>query len=112
MPIDLSHIGSYQVFLPLLSIVMSIITLIIGLDCIWRVEKRLKTFLIVLTGAVIVTALRKITGLLGLDQSASWHAALLYSDLLVATLVLSAYFEIYRIIRSLNNEKPSRDGRR
>lgn len=99
---------SLNFILPFLSLILSAVAIIIGLNCIWRVEKKLDWFLKLLTGATLVTAVRKSIGLVGLDQSGRWPEFLLYFDLIASILLLFAFLEMYRIIRQLSNENKNR----
>lgn len=97
--------ANYPVILPFIIIILMGIAVIIGLNCIWRVEKRLKTFMILLTLGSTVILVRKVSLLLGYGQSAGWAAAVQYFDLAVSILFLGGFVEMYRIIRRLDREE-------
>lgn len=99
---------SYERVLPVIPLLLLLPAIIIGFNCIWRVEKRLDTFLKLLTGGLIFGAVRKLIVVVGyrqLDQS--WANYVQYLDIAASGMVLLALIEMYRIIRTLSREKRS-----
>ncbi len=93
------------IFLPLVSIVLLAAAIIIGLDCVWRLSKRMDVFMKFLTVAVIARIVMEIITLLVPEALALRHAI----NILSALLLLIAMIEMYRIIRTWDNENPPKD---
>jgi hypothetical protein len=91
-------------FFPLLSIVLLAVAIIVGLDCVWRVEKRLDTFMKLLTAGVIFRIFQEITDLVAPDA----RAVLIVLNIFSSLLILMAMIEMYRIIRTWDNEDEGR----
>jgi hypothetical protein len=89
--------------LPFIASVIALATLIIGLDCIWRMEKRLRTFMITLTLGVSLLIVRKVMLMLGFDASPSWYATAQLLDIGLITFFFLAFVEMYRIVRFLDH---------
>jgi len=93
-------IPSARLFFPLISVVLLAAAVIMGLDCVWRVEKRLRTFMRLLTAAIVFLALRQALGLLAPAGS----APVIIMDIVSSLLLLFSLIEMYRIIRTWDNE--------
>lgn len=87
-------------FFPLLSIVLLAVAIVIGLDCVWRVEKRLDTFMKLLTVGIIFRIFQEITALVASDA----QTVLVILNISSSLLLLMAMIEMYRIIRTWDNE--------
>jgi cytochrome c biogenesis factor len=98
--------GGNDFFGPLLAIVLLAAALIVGLDCVWRVEKRLDTFMKLLIVAISVLLVANIIQLLGGDMSMLVENLMHYLQALAALMFLLSVGEMYKIIRSLDNENP------
>lgn len=96
----------FQGLLPTIPLVFLLVAVVIGFDCVWRVEKRLDTFMKLLTIGTIFLAANKIIEALGADKAFGWGLFMQIMDIISAALLMFAFIEMYRIIRSLNNEKP------
>jgi hypothetical protein len=95
----------FHVALPFVALIIAFVTVIIGLDCIWRMEKRLRTFMIILTMGVALLILRKVMLVLGFDASPSWYTMAQVLDIGLITFFFLAFVEMYRIVRFLDHEK-------
>ncbi len=91
--------------LPFIALVIGFATLIIGLDCIWRMEKRLRTFMLTLTIGVVMLVVRKIMLILGFDSSPYWYNLAQLLDIALIIFFFLAFAEMYRIVRFLDHEK-------
>jgi hypothetical protein len=83
-----------------------IATIIVGMDCIWRVERRLKLYLLLLTGAVVIFATLHALGIVMAIAQFSVHE--LFFDAakaLAGLLIFISFLEMYRIIRLLDKER-------
>jgi hypothetical protein len=101
-----TQLRSLAVFLPILSLAISLISIVAVLNVFWRVKHRLRYFAGFMMGAIIVTALRKTLGLLGFTNAESWASSLMVFDIAASSLFMIASIEFYRIIRVLDNENP------
>src|SRR5438132_997513 len=106
MDIQPISVTAYNFYLPLVAIVLLAASLIVALDCAWRVEKRLHTFMKLLAAAVAVLLAKKVLEITGFSASNSFRNFFEYLDILSAVFVLSSMVEIYRIIRFLDGEAP------
>lgn len=97
--------NTYNIFLPILSLIISSITVIFGLWCIWRTEKRLDLFMKILTLAIFLGGVRKALAILGFDQLASWKQILLYFEIINGSLTLLAFVEMARLISAVSKAK-------
>ena len=98
--IIVSYPPSYM-FFPLLSIVLLAITIIVGLDCVWRVEKRLETFMKLLTAGVIFRIFQEIFVLIAPDL----RTVSVVLNSVSSLFLLIGMIEMYRIIRTWDNEE-------
>lgn len=99
----------YNFYLPLLAIVLLAAALVLALDCIWRVEKRLATFMKLFLGAVsffLAKKILEIAGFSGIDFFSNFFG---YLDLGSALFLLCAAMEMYKIIRRLDGENPQKN---
>jgi len=87
-----------------ISLALVLVALIIGLCCIWRVERRLKIFLIILTVAVGLLGLEKLLDIIISAQSQSFVNLLELIDLVRSLLFVAAFGEMFRIITGLSKE--------
>ncbi len=95
----------YQRFLPALPLVLMIGAIIIGFDCIWRVEKRLDTFMKLLTVGMIFNAIRKLVVVFGYTDFTPLLSYTQYLDVAANGFFFAAFVEMYRIIRVLTHEE-------
>src|SRR5688500_15218365 len=105
MEFGFNTLTDLKVFLPFISLVLSIVTVIVGLDIIWRVEHDLDKFIKWLTLAVGLSVAIKLLSLLGLSEALNWVSILLFFDLAIAVSVLAAFLKLYKMVRLLDNEK-------
>jgi putative Mn2+ efflux pump MntP len=103
---NLFSFSSYDFFGPLLAIVLLAAAVIVGLDCVWRVEKRLDTFMKLLIVGISVLLVANIIQLLGGEMSILVENLMHYLQALAALMLLLSVGEMYKIIRSLDNENP------
>jgi hypothetical protein len=99
---------SYSFLIPLISILFSFVALVLCLICIWRAEKRLKTFLIMGFVVIALRTARRILEILGLNQSENWTSILTISDLLIGLFFMASFIEMFRIIAAINKQKKGR----
>lgn len=97
--------SSQTIFFEFISLIITSLTVIVGLNCIWRVEHRLKTAMSLFTAGVATNAIRKAVGLTGWEQALVWNVMLLIFDLIVSLFFVLAFVEMYKIIRTLDNEQ-------
>ncbi len=95
-------IPATHLFLPLVSIVLLAAAIIIGLDCVWRTHHRLDTFMKLLTAALIIQVVEEI---LAIFIPAS-EVVLIGFNILASLLFLLSLIEMYKIIRTWDNEAP------
>jgi hypothetical protein len=95
----------HSVLLPFLGLAFSLISLIVVLNCLWRSQKHLKTFLKLCVVAVGVFALRKISGILGLASGDFWQIVSQILDVLNSLFFMFGALELYKIIKGLDNEE-------
>lgn len=103
MEIDL-FVNYFDRLLPAISLVLMVAAIIIGFNCIWRVQKHLKLFMILLTLGMFVNSLRKLIIIFGYSSVNTVLTFTQYIDIVAMILFLAAFIEIYRIIRSLDGE--------
>ena len=94
----------YERFLPAVPLVLLVLTIIIGFNCIWRVQKHLKVFMKLLTIGMFVISLHELVLLFGYTDINSVLVYTHYLYIIAAILFLAAFIEMYRIIRSLDGE--------
>lgn len=78
--------------------------LVMALNIVWRVEKRLDIFMKLFTIVIVLANTRFILYLLGLDASDSWP---LIVSLLNSAIAVGAFFtvlEMYRIVKSASRK--------
>jgi hypothetical protein len=105
MSLGFTNFASMQMLLPLITVGIYVIAIIIGLDCIWRVEKNLDLFLKFYVGGLIILGLRMLAGALGFIESTYWTLLVPLVDALAGIMFLVSLLVMYKIIRSLNFEK-------
>jgi hypothetical protein len=103
MEIDL-FVNYFDRLLPAIPLVLMAAAIIIGFNCIWRVQKHLKLFMILLTLGMFVNSLRKLIIIFGYSSVNTVLTFTQYIDIVAMILFLAAFIEIYRIIRSLDGE--------
>jgi hypothetical protein len=106
MSLGVTNMFSLEFLIPIGTIAVYIVAIIIGLDCVWRVEKRIDLFLKIIVVIMIVNLARIALGMLGLSESPQWALILSATDFLKGILFASAMIVMYKIIRSRNSEKP------
>jgi hypothetical protein len=94
----------YARLLPAIPLVLMVAAIIIGFDCIWRVQKHLKLFMVLLTIGMIVNSFRKLVVIVGYTDVNSVLVTTQYLDIIGIVFFLAAFIEMYRIIRSLDGE--------
>ena len=97
-----------QVVLPFFSLIITFIALIVGLDVIWRVQKHLKIFMLSLTLTVLILVLSEAGLILGMDGNSYWRVAVECMDVLTGLLFVSAFLQMYKIIRVIESENISK----
>lgn len=97
-------VGSFAVFVPFITLIFTTASLIILLDCIWRVEYRLNTAFKLLAVSLVIVLIRRASGFLGLDQSPDWVNILAVFDFCASLFSLLGFIEFVRIVRSLTRE--------
>ena len=103
-----TNLVSLQALLPIITLAIYIVAIIIGLDCVWRVEKRLGVCLKLFVAGLAILTLRMIAGIIGLAEASFWLTIVWATDALAGILFLSALLIMYKIIRSLNYEQKRR----
>ena len=103
MEIDL-FVNYFDRLLPAIPLVLMVAAIIIGFNCIWRVQKHLKLFMILLTLGMFVNSLRKLIIIFGYSSVNTVLTYTQYIDIVAMVIFLAAFIEIYRIIRSLDGE--------
>src|SRR3989338_8424492 len=89
--------------LPAIPLFLMLAAIILGFNCVWRVERRLDTFLKLLTAGIVFTAIRKLVVVIGYhDLTQQWTNFVQYLDIIGNGLILFAMLEMYRIITILN----------
>jgi hypothetical protein len=106
MDIQPVSLTAYNFFLPLVAIITLCLAVIVALDCAWRVEKRLKTFMKLATAALFILLAKKILEITGFQESDFFKNFFQYLDIAVSLFLLASMVEMYKIIRSLDNENP------
>ena len=94
-----------RLILPFIVVVFGLATVIIGLDCVWRMEKRLRSFMRILTLAAATFLVKKIMLIMGFDSSSAWYNIAQSLDIATAVFLFFAFVEMYKIVRFLDNEK-------
>ena len=103
MPQDtIVSIPPIHLFFPLVSIVLLTIAIIVGFDCVWRVEKRLDTFMKLLTTGIIFRVLAEIMSLF--LPVGEWIPVC--GNIASSFFILLAVIEMYKIIKTWDNENP------
>lgn len=97
--------NSARLFLPFISLIVGIVTLILCFDCIWRADKRLKKFIMFVAAAIIVHIIRKIFLILGYNNDPSWYFFAQYVDIGIIGFLFLAMMQMYRMIRVIDHER-------
>lgn len=103
MEIDL-FVDYYARLLPIIPLVLMVFAIIIGFSIIWRVQKHLKLFMILLTIGMFINSLRKLVVIVGYTDVNTVLTTTQYLDIVAMITFLAAFIEMYRIIRSLDGE--------
>jgi hypothetical protein len=93
-----------QIILPFFSLTIAFVSLILGLDVIWRVQKHLKTFMFLLTMTLVLLVISESGLILGMDSNSYWHIATECINVITGFLFLFAFLQMYKITRVLDNE--------
>jgi hypothetical protein len=110
MPTDnIVNISTFGVLLPFITLIFSVASIVILLDCVWRVEKRLGTAFKLLAASVIIVTIRRALGILGLNESMHWANILTLFDLVSSIFALFGFIEFGKIIRTLTRENQKRE---
>ncbi len=91
--------------LSLINITVYIAVIIIALNCIWRVEAQFDRFLKYLTLSLCLVPARLILGVLDLERDPIWMFVIRCFGFLSGLLLIIAFSDLLRSIKSVNNEK-------
>ena len=83
--------------------------IVVGFDCIWRVEKHLATFVKLLTISLLPLGLRSVAMLFGMGTMPDWNYIDSGLGILSSILILASLIELLRIVRSLDSEELPND---
>ena len=86
------------------NIAIYIVVIVFALNCIWRVEKRLDRFLKIITIAIALIPFRLVLGILGLEQDPNWAVAVRGVGFLIGILLIVAFADLLRVIKTMNKE--------
>ena len=98
------NITLFGIVIPFITLFLTVLSLVILLECVWRVEKRLGTAFKLLAASVIIIVIRKALGMLGIGQSVVSNDILISMDMLSGIFSLLGFIEFGRIIRTLTYE--------
>ena len=102
---SLTIVQTLEKALSLVNIAVYIAVVVIALNCIWRVEKQLDRFLKLIILAIALVPFRLVLGVLGLEQDRNWSLAIRSLGFLVGLLLIVAFIDLLRVIKSMNQEK-------
>lgn len=101
---SLTIVQTIEKLLSLTNIAIYIAVILLALNCIWRVEKRFDRFLKIITLAIAIIPFRLVLGILGLEQNPNWALAVRSIGFLVGVLLIVAFIDLLRVIKSMNHE--------
>ena len=102
---SLTIVQTLEKALSLVNIAVYIAVVVIALNCIWRVEKQLDRFLKLIILAIALVPFRLVLGVLGLEQDPNWSLAIRSLGFLAGLLLIVAFIDLLRMIKSMNQEK-------
>ena len=102
---SLTIVQTLEKALSLVNIAVYIAVVIIALNCVWRVEKQLDRFLKLIILAIALIPFRLVLGVLGLEQDPNWALAIRSLGFLAGLLLIVAFIDLLRVIKSMNQEK-------
>ena len=96
----------YNIILSFIDLFILLCAGILAFDCIWRVERRFKTFMKLLTAALVPFVLRNIAIIIGYTEFSHWTTVDQGLSIVGSFLLLASFIEMYRILRTLDHEDP------
>ncbi|MEI9966374.1 MAG: hypothetical protein WDN67_01815 [Candidatus Moraniibacteriota bacterium] len=95
---------SFDPFLSLVTVILTLGGLLFLMDSIWRAEKRLDRYLKILAGIFSLFFLKQIVFLFGLTDLKYGVFFLRFSDFLIAVLFMISGITLFSLIRSVSGE--------
>ena len=95
----------FGLFLPFVTLVFSLSSLVIISDCVWRTENKFAPAFKFLAISLTISTARRIVGILGLDEAVNWSNTFVIFDLLGTMFFVLGAIEFARIIRRDTEKK-------
>lgn len=105
MDLSLTSIQIVEKIIALINVVLYLSVIIVGLNCIWRVERRLNKFLKIVIIAILLVPLRIILGVAGLEHDPIWMLVVRCFGFAAGALLLYAFVDLLRMLKTISHEK-------